>query len=228
MSISIKNIVPRAKVLLCRGSTNGRRHYLLLLIIVLMGWMIRIIHLDRESLWLDEVYSILFVADRSLGAIISDTFLVDFHPFGYYAFLKGWFRLLGDGAWATRFLSVIFGCVHIATTYWLARSLFRSRAIALTSALLASLAPVAVHYSQETRMYVMLMTLWPVCLGILWKSYRSRPSLGWGVIFILVGLLFLYTHDGAGVLALPLLGFWMIWGGPHDQPNRRGPPFIRS
>ncbi|MFH1593302.1 MAG: glycosyltransferase family 39 protein [Candidatus Omnitrophota bacterium] len=67
-----------------------------------------------------------------------------------YQILISW-RLLGENMWGPRLFNVIFGVLSIFVMYHLALLLFRNTALALFSALLLSIMPLAVFFSRNIQ-----------------------------------------------------------------------------
>ena len=77
----------------------------------------------------------------------------------YFWLLRGWMQLGISDAWL-RGLSVLFGLICIGLTYGLGKQLV-NQTTGLIAALLLTLSPLAVHFSQEVRFYMM-----SACLGV--------------------------------------------------------------
>ncbi len=118
--------------------------------IVLLGLVLRLYRIDAQSFWYDEGTSVV-LATRDLATIAQGA-AADIHPPLYYFFLHYWEALFGQSEAAVRSLSVLMGCALVVLTWGIGKRLFGALA-ALTGALLVAISPVAVYYSQETRMY---------------------------------------------------------------------------
>ena len=126
------------------------------LLILLIAFAVRFHDLDAQSLWNDEGNS-LRLAQRGVSALI-DAAGRDIHPPGYYLLLKAWIGAAGTSAFALRALSALEGALAVAVTMALGRALF-SRGAGLLAGVFVALSPLAVYYSQETRMYAQLELL---------------------------------------------------------------------
>jgi hypothetical protein len=203
--------------------------------ITLFGLLLRIVQLDLQPLWWDEGYSVFF-ATRDVPNMLALTAL-DIHPPAYYLLLKLWISLLGSSAFALRSLSVVIGSLCIPLAYVAARRLF-DRRTALLAALLVAIAPLDIFYSQEVRMYglVMLLALASVDLQLeLLRRSELKPhaSLGgepppthhrrlamvWEAAYVVSLVLLLYTQylavfliaaQAAVVLYLKLRAGWNL------------------
>lgn len=116
-------------------------------LILFLGFLLRLINLN-QSLWLDEAIGAIAVKNNSFVQLITQFSVGDFHPPLYYLVLKLWTNLFGYSEIALRFPSIIFGLLAIYFVYKIGGK---------KAALLLSINPLAVYYSQEARMYIMVM-----------------------------------------------------------------------
>ena len=124
--------------------------------LTLLALLLRVARLDFQPLWWDEGYSVWF-AHHPLAEMMRLTAL-DIHPPLYYALLSGWSKLFGLAPAALRLLSVTFGVLAVPVAYIVGKWLAGRRG-GLVAALLLAINPFHVYYSQEIRMYG-LMVLW--------------------------------------------------------------------
>jgi mannosyltransferase len=124
-----------------------------------LAFLLRAIGLDFQSLWRDEVDAIRFAA-RPLGHLLA-TFVTPGQNGPLYSLLlHPWLDLAGDGEVALRFFSLFFGVLSVPLVYRLGRRLFPShKALPLLAALLAATSPYLVWYSQEGKMYTLVVAL---------------------------------------------------------------------
>ena len=129
------------------------------LLLMLLGFGSRVVGLNLQPLWGDEGWSFYF-ATMPLAEMVFET-ARDIHPPFYYLLLHIWLIVSGGGPEMARFLSVFFGVLLIAAGYAFGRALAawngkrqpRQDRLGLAIAGVISLAPMAVYYSQEVRMY---------------------------------------------------------------------------
>ena len=124
--------------------------------IIGLALILRVIELDAQPLWWDEGYSVFF-ATRDFGTLLART-AIDIHPPLYYLLLQTWMLAFGKSAFALRLLSVVIGVAAVTLLYLVARELFNQR-VALISAFLLAVSPLAIYYSQELRMYGLVTLL---------------------------------------------------------------------
>src|ERR1700756_4617355 len=150
----------------------------------------------------------VWFANQSLGDILLTQPGRDVHPPFYYLLLSFWIRAFGDGEFQVRFLSAILGILTIPLLYLIVKNLLGDSP-ALVSALILSLSPFHIYYSQEARMYslltffVLLSIFFMVkmlCIGEGRK--RKRRTLFYPVGYILSTVAALYCHNIA--LFLPI------------------------
>jgi hypothetical protein len=106
-----------------------------------------------RGLWLDEAIS-LHQAHLGLPELIQNLAQTDRHPPLHHAVLWVVTRVVGDGDLEVRAPSIVGGVLLIAVVYWLAVEVF-DRPTGLVAALLTTLAPILVWYSQEARGYAL-------------------------------------------------------------------------
>lgn len=170
---------------------NPRATILLLGTIVLLGAFLRIYGLTHQSLWLDEVIGI-DIARKSCGEIIP-ALKSDVSPPLHYFLLHFWIKAFGSGEAAVRALPCLFGILFVPAVFFVGASLF-NRKTGLMSALIAALGEFHVRYSQEVRMYSMLILLGLLSLYFLSKALaEDRPKYWIG--YVLFTVLTIYTHN---------------------------------
>lgn len=181
---------------------------LALFIILSIGFILRIYHLNAESFWLDECVSVN-TANLNPVAIITQHYN-SFHPPLYYLVLHFWIKLAGGAEASTRFFSVIVSLGSIFMVYRLGRLLF-SKEAGLLSALIVSISTYHIMYSQETRMYglVVLLALFSMYFFIRLQKKRSPGTI---VCYLAATFPMLLTHYSA-LLVLLVQNIYMftVW-----------------
>ena len=142
----------------------------ILILIVLLGFGLRLLRLDFQPLWWDEGYSVWFAA-HSLGEMVRLT-AADIHPPLYYGLLHLWTLAFGPNPLSLRLFSIFAAMPAIPLAYLLGRDM-RDRTTGYLAALLVAVNPFAVFYAQEIRMYGLAATL---SLAAMWTGWR------WGMI----------------------------------------------
>ncbi len=179
----------------------------LLLIIVLFAFALRMLRAADWLMWGDEGFSI-FSASRDLLTITLDTTTIDPHPPLYYYLLHFYCAIVGRAELAVRFFSIFFGTATIALVWAVGKRMFDAR-LGLLAAFLATLAPFAVHYAQEIRMYALAMFLTTLGLYVFVRLYkldaRASRRVWWLYAFILLLALYTLYHTALVFLAIGLV-----------------------
>jgi len=162
-----------------------------LLGIVLIGVFLRVYDLGVQSLWFDEAFSV-WISKMSLSQIVPTVAGVDVHPPLYYFILHYWIALFGTSEVAVRLPSVLFGVLAIPVIYVLGRRLFTEE-VGLLAALILAFSTFNVQYSQEARMYS-LMVLLALLSMYFFIRFLHRNTVAISVGYVLCTTLLLYTH----------------------------------
>ncbi|MER3545531.1 MAG: hypothetical protein C4311_13270 [Chloroflexota bacterium] len=174
----------------------GRRLPLIsLTLMTLLGLLLRITHAGHLWLWGDEAWG-LYLIRQGFWQLTLETAL-DQHPPLYHQLTYLWSLFAGRSELALRLFSIFAGVLSIPLTYQVGRQL-SGRAVGLVGALLVALAPFSVHYSQEARMYSLIMALGLTSTYLLLHLIRSPARMpgiwaAYGLVTLL-GLLTLYSY----------------------------------
>ena len=163
---------------------------ILLLIILAIALFLRLYNIDKKSYGLDEEYSIGLALLPIKHLLIHPE--LDTHPPFYYIFLHYWIKLFGETEKSTRSLSVVFGVATIFIIYRLGTFLF-NREVGIISSAIMAVSPFHIRYSQETRMYslmVMLAVISMYFFSRIMKEKTNRPI----IFYIISSILLIYTH----------------------------------
>jgi 4-amino-4-deoxy-L-arabinose transferase-like glycosyltransferase len=182
----------------------------LMLAILLGAWAWRLAGITSQSLWRDEVDSLRFATRPLSQALGAFTRPGENGPL-YYLLLRPWLDAAGRSEFALRFPSILLGVLAVALIYPWGRYLYGRKMGAwggLLAALLLAVNPYHVWYSQEARMYalivvIILLSLWTFKEGVERGGWRP-----WALWYVFTSLGF-YIHVLA-VLALPLQALWML------------------
>jgi uncharacterized membrane protein len=152
--------------------------------------MLRLIFLDRKSIWFDEAYS-AYVASMSPVEIMIHTGRLDNHPPLFYLILH--FLVIDKfNEFHLRLPSAVFGALTVLFTYTLGRSVANSK-VGLISASLVAFSPLHIFYSQEARMYSLLCLSVTSSLSFMYIGLKTDTIHSW-IGYSLSTLIGLYTH----------------------------------
>lgn len=160
--------------------------------LVIIALFLRLLFLAKCGLWLDE-YTSIEVASRSLGDIITGSGFDSHTPPLYYLLLHFWFYIAPKTEIGLRLPSVIFDALNVYLLLKIFSRQFSFR-IGATIAVLHTLSPFAIYYSQEGRMYTLLMFFVLLLYKLALKYLRGKRKLGMLAATSVVTALGLYTH----------------------------------
>lgn len=173
----------------------------LCLSILLLGAALRLFRFNFQSLWYDEVFSVVVAGVPSIDQLLA-TLRGDFHPPLYFITLRGWLAIFGQSDVAARLLSVCIGVGSLLLVWALIRecALNSSRAAAVA---VASTSLTLIWYSQEVRQYGLLFLAGAAALHSSVRLTRSPPPrLLSSILYCAVSYAaLLYTHY-AGLFAV--------------------------
>lgn len=199
-----------------------------------LGFGLRLFRIESRSLWYDEAFAVLF-AEKGISAMLYGTLTpvaggaADIHPLLYYTTLNLWMQAAGQSVLAVRLWSVFWGMLCIALAYRVARELWDAK-VGVWAALLVAVFPFHIHYSQETRMYTLLCALLLGAVVCYLRAVRSRGGsrrtwpamslqrlglnrddlrLRWWIAFGVCAGLAMYTQQLAA-FTLMALGLWAL------------------
>ncbi|MDX2168971.1 MAG: glycosyltransferase family 39 protein [Deltaproteobacteria bacterium] len=212
-----------------RRAALSRRTVLLAALgaVLALAVALRLTGLTAQSLWYDEGSSLLRSGGASWSAWAADltaTHASERYQPLYFALLRAWRGVAGDGEAALRGLSVVCGVAAVAVI-GAAGGLVGGARHGVLAALLLAASAFAVTYSQEVRPYALLMLLaalqlWAVLHGVA-RPQRSGAArrVAW-----LVGGLGAYAGPFAILASAALAAAhlavtrrwraWLAWWGP--------------
>lgn len=165
-----------------------------IILVLLLGFCLRLFRITLNDIWTDEAYS-YFLSLQSIPQIIRGT-ITDQHPPFYYILLHYWL-LIGHDLFILRLLSVMIGTTSIALIYRIGKHMVNS-SVGLTASFLLSISPIHIWYSQETRMYILLILLTMLSSYLCWQIlYTPTPPFHLWLWLVITNLIAIYTHNTA-------------------------------
>lgn len=196
--------------------SNKIRILLLLLLIILVGFSLRVTQLNisppgfnaDEAALGYNAYSIIQTGKDEWGQSFPLVFksFSDYKP-GLYVYLDiPFIWVFGLTELSVRLPSIILGTLSILLIYLLSKHCFKKEIIALSSAFLLAINPWSIHYSRgawETNVATFF-----ILLGVLIfvKKYKSWKWLIFAGLFFVAAV---YTYQSARLVA-PLLAFLLV------------------
>jgi mannosyltransferase len=190
---------------------NKRWYAIALGAILLLAAGLRLAGLNRTGLATDEAFSIQLAA-LSPGDILRGT-AADQHPPLYYLLLHSWMKMVGQSVVSVRLLSALVGWITVPLLYRIGRR-FGTEAGLLAAGLLA-ISPAHIWFSQQARMYILLVLLGSLSTWAAWRWWAEDAGRTWprSLFYLVVTLAALYTQYFALLLvvAQTIAGLLLYW-----------------
>jgi hypothetical protein len=192
---------------LTRGQTLG-----ILSAIMLVAFVLRAINLMDRPAWEDEMWTLrnIYTADYlELLRVAAE----DYWPPLHYLILNTLARITDTGLFWLRSPSVLFGVVTVGLVGWVGMRIFGSRIAGLAAAAILAGATTHVLYSQEARVYSLLMMLVVPSAYFFLTSHRERRI---SVAYVVVTTLLVYSHSFVSWYFVAAQSFyvllaWLLW-----------------
>ena len=160
-----------------------RKKLAVLIFLILAGLTIVLRYMYiNTNFWYDEACSWVTAKQEIPYGIIDYLLNKDLqHTPLYFFILHFWMKLFGNGEYAIKFLSLIFGIGCVPLVYTAAKKL-ADKKVAIYATCLAAVSPLLVFFSTEARMYSMVTFLVMLSLNYLIdfekkKKYKSLVKL---------------------------------------------------
>lgn len=219
---TIVQLVPQFKLQFGTMTVVDKRSHRsgILLLLILLGFALRVYRLDAMSFWADEVLTPLRSA-LTVREILSNhitlqgVYSQDTHPPLYFLIIRVTRQLLGTSDFAYRFVAVVFGTLTIPMMARFGRSLFTPR-IGLLAAAITTINPLQIWYAQEARMYTLLVLCMLIATYYLWQAWQAadaRQLPRWIGGYLIFAGFAVYTHYTAAflILAQGIIWLWILW-----------------
>jgi Dolichyl-phosphate-mannose-protein mannosyltransferase len=173
-----------------------------------------------RGLWVDEAISVR-QAQLPLGTMLADVRDSDVHPPLHHSMLWATVRLFGTSEFAARLPSLIAGVALVPVMTWTGRLLY-DRRTGWVAAVLAAIAPFAVWYSQEARMYSLFMLLAALAIGAQVRTLRHGETRDWALLgAVTAAMLWTQYFAVLPVLVQQAAFAAVLWRDRHDHLRRR-------
>jgi mannosyltransferase len=176
--------------------------------LLLLAFAIRVLTLTNQSLWRDEVDALRF-ATAPWAELLRTFSLPGWNGPLYFALLRGWIALSGHTELAMRYSSLMWGVLAIPLAHVLARRL-ASPHVALGCAGLFALSPYFIWYSQEVKMYTLVLALATLAIYALRRALHG--SAAWWIAVVASTSIAIYCHILAALLIPVEMILTLIWG----------------
>jgi hypothetical protein len=177
------------------------------LLITLVAYGLRLHGLTVQSLWRDEVDALRF-AQLPLSEYVSIFSGPGQNGPLYFLLLRGWIALAGTSEFSLRYFSLLPGVLAAALTFALGRRLFGARTGLIAGTLVAT-SPYLVWYSQEVKMYALILALALLSLYAMRRATSGQPR-SWVVVVVATSLA-MYSHILAALLIPLQMALLLVW-----------------
>lgn len=215
-------------------------------LVILAGVVLRVVALDEQGYWNDEIYSVAHLsgfdayvlpssdlrsfeppqrADEWIREMRKDRFsstldrnlIHEGHPPLYQLGLKAWTTTFGRSVEAVRAFSLLPALLLIPLLYWVGR-VYRNPAVGAVAAALAAASPFHLYFSVEARNYSWAIFFSGLALLASIRLWRDDPPISrrWLVVWTVAVLGALYTHYYAG-LYCAVLGVLIVFSQSWDR-----------
>lgn len=191
-----------------RGNSNRTYVYLVLAILTAIGTALRLYHLNYQSLWYDELHSIIPThPGNSLWSIIE--YCKGDQPPAFFVYLHYFFKIFGYSEIVGRFASALLGIVAIPVMFYAGKEVRNERA-GILAAMLTSLNFMHIYYSQELRFYSMAFLFSALSFLFLIRAFKRAQIVDF-FFYVLFTAALLYTHYyGLVIYATQVVIFFIL------------------
>lgn len=167
------------------------KHYLML--ILLLAAILRFYHIDYQSVWLDEIHTMIESnPDTSFSDVYNSINVSEQMPPLYFYSIYFVFKIFGYTTFVARLYAAFLGLISIFLIYKLGKELY-SKKVGIIAALLLCVNPFHLFYSQEARPYILLLIFTLLSFLYLVK-FLKKVDLKNAVLFGFFAGLMLLTH----------------------------------
>jgi hypothetical protein len=192
-----------------------RRELQVLAGIVALAAIARFATLDEQSFWYDEAVTVGLL-EMGFGDMLDRIPDSESTPPLYYAVAWLWAKLFGTGEIGLRSLSALLGTAFVPVAYLIGARAASAR-VGLVAAALAALNPVLVWYSQEARVYSLLVLVSGVSFLFFVKLLTGDPRRRTLVLWAVVSAVALATHYFAAFL-IAIEAAWLLATAANRRP----------
>lgn len=181
------------------------KYFLYLILFVLIGFLIRLLPLDKQGgLRFDEIYSYYMAKESFPFGILDKLYNENFYPPFYFYLLHFWIKVFGSSDYILRFLSLITGIAAIPLIYFLGKETEKNKKTAVIAAMLMSLNSAHILYSQDVTLYSLSILLATIVAIFVVRAYKSPSYINYFYLMV-SNLALLYTLGISSIFY-----FWQV------------------
>ncbi len=164
-----------------------------LFFILVVAAILRLYHIDFQSIWMDEIHTINEASpDKSFSEVHDALMTSEPHPPLFFFLIHILFKIFGYTTLVARVFVAIVGIAGVFSIYLLGKEIF-SRKAGLIAAVLLAVNYFHLYYSQDARMYGLLFLMTTLSFYYLVK-FIKKPTLKAAIIYGVFSALMIYCH----------------------------------
>jgi uncharacterized membrane protein len=158
---------------------------------VLLGSALRLFNLNYQSLWYDELHSIIPTdPDFTVNSIVE--YAKTDQPPLFFLYLHVFFKVFGYSEQMARLASAVIGILGIPAVYFLGKEI-KDKQVGLFASLLTCVNYYQLYYSQEVRFYGLAFLLSTLSFLFFIRVFKQQTFTN-GFFYIIATSALLYTH----------------------------------
>ncbi|WP_026977255.1 glycosyltransferase family 39 protein [Flavobacterium tegetincola] len=162
-------------------------------IIIIVAIVLRFFNLDYQSLWVDEIYTMIESNQNfTLSELYNSIVTSDPHPPLYFLLAYIFFNIFGYTALVLKVLSALLSVAGVYAIYLLGKELC-SKKTGIYAAILLTINFFSIYYAQEGRMYSLLFLTTTLSFYYLIK-FIKLPNIKTAILFCIFSTLMIYSH----------------------------------
>ena len=186
--------------------------------IFIIGIILRLLFIDKTSgLSYDELVSYKQASQTNILSTIFYTLKTDVHMPLYQIVLHLWAKIFSLSDLSLRAFSAFCGILTIIVSFYTGKELAQDKNTGILCATLFSINSFLIYYSQEVRMYSLLILLASITILIIAKI-KNNPNNRWNyVALVITSFALIHTYTIAFIYVVGLLLTIFIYQHLHKQ-----------
>ena len=155
-----------------------------LILIMILAALLRVYHVDFQSMWLDELYTMAVTnPDLTWSQFHKEIVSRESFPFLYFIIVKGFYVAFGYSSLVARMVSVLAGILGVYAVYLLGKKI-HTKQVGLFASLFVAVSNYHIYISQDARAYSLYFLF--VCLSFYTLLiYIKRPTWKYVLLYAL-------------------------------------------
>jgi uncharacterized membrane protein len=186
---------------------TDQNQYIYLSLIVVAASFLRLYRLDFQSLWYDELHSIIPTNPQYSIASIIEYCKLD-QPPAFFLMLHAWFKILPYNEYTGRLFAAFIGILGIIAIFFLGKEI-HSKTAGLFASGLTAINWFHIYFSQELRFYTLLFLGTALSFLFFIRCYKKATRLNY-FFYCICSIILVYTHYYAMVVLASQLLIFLI------------------